>query len=430
MMVDGSLTDNAASHSVGTSARVCRDGYWGFASESSGVEANSQKLLSKANRNAQAMSAFGSKQPLNLPTSHYRGEHIFQGKTPFTKQECIDWLQTLDGLCRDKYPKLSSMQFFLSSEQHNKHLLTSTDSDVYSSVLRSECMCIFSIEGKDGQPVELYDWISGKGGIADLDLNLSVMEQRLDELYQHLMAKREAVPAVGGNHTLIFAPTLTGMLAHEAMGHPCEADIVQGGAATCELLGEQVASDLITMVDFAHHYDGLETQIPVYADDEGTPANDVVMIDKGVLNGFMHSRETSAEMEMPLTGNARAYDINDEPLIRMRNTAILPGTDSYNDMIEGVEQGYLLLSSSNGQADSTTEFMFGVDLGYEIKNGKLGRAIKDTTVSGKAMDVLRSVDAVADDMQWECGGYCGKKQMMLVSVGGPSLRATAHLGGE
>jgi TldD protein len=114
----------------------------------------------------------------------------------------------------------------------------------------------------------------------------------------------------------------------------------------------------------------------------------------------------------------------------MRNTAILPGNDKLADMIAGVDNGYLLLTAGNGQADSTTEFMFGVKLGYEIRDGRVGRAIRDTTLSGRAIDMLQTVDAVSDDMHWIATGYCGKKQPMVVSFGGPALRARAKLGGE
>ena len=114
----------------------------------------------------------------------------------------------------------------------------------------------------------------------------------------------------------------------------------------------------------------------------------------------------------------------------MRNTVILPGHDKLADMIAGVDQGYLLMKTANGQADSTTEFMFGITLGYEINGGRLGRAIRDTTLSGSAIKVLQSVDAVSDDMYWTCAGYCGKKQPMVVSMAGPALRARAHLGGQ
>jgi TldD protein len=229
---------------------------------------------------------------------------------------------------------------------------------------------------------------------------------------------------------VVLAPPLAGMLAHEAMGHPCEADIVLGGAVTGSLLGQSVASELVSMVDFAHHFEGEEVMIPVYADDEGTPARDAVLIRDGILTEFMNSRETAARLGHSPTGSARAYAPADEPLIRMRNTAILPGRSTLEDLIAGVEEGYLLMKTGNGQADSTTEFMFGVTLAYEIRQGKLGRAIRDTTVSGSAIKVLQSVDAVSDDMYWSCSGYCGKKQPMVVSMGGPALRAQAHIGGE
>ena len=169
--------------------------------------------------------------------------------------------------------------------------------------------------------------------------------------------------------------------------------------------------------------------VPVYADDEGTPARDAVLIERGRLNAFMSSRETAARLGIEATGSARAYNPNDEPLVRMRNTAILPGASKLDEMIAGVDDGYLLLKTSNGQADSTTEFMFGITLGYEIRDGRIGRAIRNTTVSGSAIKVLQSVDAVSDDMQWTCAGYCGKKQPMVVSMGGPAIRARAHLGG-
>ena len=99
-------------------------------------------------------------------------------------------------------------------------------------------------------------------------------------------------------------------------------------------------------------------------------------------------------------------------------------------MIEGVDEGYLLMATSNGQADTTTEFMFGINLAYEIRGGRLGRAVRDTTLSGSAIEVLKTVDAVSDDMVWGANGYCGKKQPMVVSMGGPAVRARAHLGGQ
>jgi TldD protein len=229
---------------------------------------------------------------------------------------------------------------------------------------------------------------------------------------------------------VVMAPKLAGMLAHEAMGHPCEADLVLGGSVTAGLVGQRVASDLVTMIDAAHHFNGEETMVPVYADDEGVPSTDAVLIERGILKEFMTSRETAARLGLRATGSARAYSPHDEPLIRMRNTVIVPGTSKLDAMIAGVDDGVMVMDTGNGQADSTTEFMFSVTLAYEIRNGKLGRSLRDTTISGSAIKVLQSVDAVSDDLYWSCSGYCGKKQPMVVSMGGPALRARVHVGGE
>ncbi len=144
----------------------------------------------------------------------------------------------------------------------------------------------------------------------------------------------------------------------------------------------------------------------------------------------MNSRETANHFNMKPRGNARAYTFSDEPLIRMRNTAIMPGKDKLDDIIASVDDGYYFISTNNGQADTTGEFMFGVCMGYEIKKGKLGRAILDTTISGMAFEMLKTVDMVSDTMVWSSSGFCGKKQPMPVGMGGPALRCKVMIGGR
>jgi TldD protein len=184
------------------------------------------------------------------------------------------------------------------------------------------------------------------------------------------------------------------------------------------------------MVDFAHTALGQLCPLPVYVDDEGVIAEDVVLIENGILKSFMHSRETARHFDVAPQGNARGFLFSDEPLIRMRNTAILPGKSKLDDMISSIDDGYYLVKTGNGQADTTGEFTFSVSLGYEIKNGKLGKAIRDTTISGVAFEMLKSVDMVSDDMNWECSGFCGKKQAMTVGAGGPAIRCDMNIGGR
>ena len=430
LMVDGALTQNVQTSDAGASARVLQDGYWGFASGTDTSESGIARLVDQARRNAAAMGRFGPKQLHPLVGGSYQGEHVFRGRAAISQKDCVEQLSALGAWIRQRYPDLKSTRLIISDEHHTKRVANSLGANALASIQRAAAHVIFSAESADGAPVELIEYTSCKGSLADLELGPAAWQPVLDELHRHLRAKCEAVPARGGHHTVVLAPPLAGMLAHEAMGHPCEADIVLGGAVTGSLVGQRVASDLVTMIDLAHSFRGEETLIPVYCDDEGTPASDAVLIRDGILTQFMSSRETASRLGIAATGSARAYAPSDEPLVRMRNTAILPGTTRFDDMIAGVDDGYLLMKTGNGQADSTTEFMFGISLAYEIKGGKLGRAIKDTTLSGSAIKVLQSTDAVSNDMHWSCSGYCGKKQPMVVSTGGPALRVRAHLGGE
>jgi TldD protein len=426
-MVNGALTLNQRSSEAGSSARVLERGYWGFAAAPGD---SLDHVLVQAQRNAQAMAGFGAAETHpNLPDGIHVGSHAIQGKPALTSAHCIERLQALHAQCHALMPGLQSLRLMLQEEVHQKHVRNSLGADAQVEIRRGVLMVVPVVLADDGKPVELWHRASARGSAADLDWDEQRLAAALTRLYEHLQAKRVAVPARGGAHVVVMGPALAGILAHEAMGHPCEGDIVLGGSATGALLGQQVASPLITMVDHAHQAFGQEAMMPVYADDEGSPASDAVLIDKGILQGFMHSRETAARLGMATTGSARAYAPGDEPLVRMRNTYIHPGESKLQAMIEGVEDGYLLLETTNGQADTTTEFMFGIGLGYEIKNGRIGRAIRDTTVSGQAIKVLSAVDAVSDDCEISSLGYCGKKQVMPVSMGGPALRTRAQLGG-
>jgi TldD protein len=429
-MVDGHLTANLRTGQQGLSARAYVDGYWGFASAPLEGAGQRERVQHEALANARAMARFGPRRALAMPSAPYRGEHAIAGRAPLSATECNERLAALHAHCLQHYPGLRATRLLIGDEHHTKHLRTGAGGDSVASIQRAFCGIVLGAEDDSGAPIEVDLLRSCKGSLADLDWSLETLAPLLARAHEHLQAKRHAVAARGGQRTVVLAPELAGMLAHEAMGHPCEADAVLGGAVTASLVGQPVASELVTMVDIAHTWNGAEAMAPVYVDDEGTPARDVVMIDRGRLTGFMHSRETAARLGEAATGNARAYNPNDEPLVRMRNTVILPGTSKLAEMIAGVDDGYLLLKTSNGQADSTTEFMFGVTLAYEIRAGRIGRAVRNTTLSGSALKVLSSVDAVSDDMHWDCSGYCGKKQPMIVAMGGPALRTSAHLGGE
>ena len=286
--------------------------------------------------------------------------------------------------------------------------------------------------GADGKPVELHKVVGG--GYGSFDKNYVKPEDcyaEIDALYERIQQKaKDGVYPDAGTKTVILGGILSGMLAHEAVGHTVEADLVIGGSVAGPCLNKRVGSDLVNLVDFAHTAFGAPTPLPVYVDDEGTAATDAVLIKDGILVGYMNNRESAERFDMVPTGNARAYLFSDEPLIRMRNTAVLPGKSKLEDMIASIDDGYYLTDTNNGQADTTGEFMFGVTFGYEIKKGKLGRPLLDTTISGVAFDMLKTVDMLSDEMIWASSGMCGKKQPMPVGMGGPAVKCRVNIGGR
>jgi TldD protein len=146
---------------------------------------------------------------------------------------------------------------------------------------------------------------------------------------------------------------------------------------------------------------------------------------------YLHNRETAAHFGVEPTGNARAWEYADEPLIRMRNTYIEPGSQTLEEILASTPDGYFLDGARNGQADSTGEFMFGVERAYRIRNGKLAELLRGVTITGNAFEVLQSVDAVSRDFLWDLGsGHCGKGQPAKVDAGGPYIRCRAIVGGR
>ena len=268
---------------------------------------------------------------------------------------------------------------------------------------------------------DYYDVIGGLGQYEDL-----LLIRKLCGIIPCIkLGKAEGLQAGYKSYTGF---QISGILV-STIGHTTEADFVSGSIAR-DYLNERVATEIVNLVDFAAEYDNKPCPVPVYIDDEGTRAEDVVIIQDGILKNYMNNKELALEFNTSPTGNARAYTFSDEPLVRMRNTAILPGENSLEEMIASIEDGYYFIDTNNGQADATSEFMFGVTFGYEIKNGKLGRAIKDTTISGVAFDVLKTVSMISNEMYWSSGGMCGKKQMIPVGFGGPAIKCKVNIGGK
>ena len=429
-LLSGSIVNNARSDISGVSARVYRHGTYGFSSMAEYSAEAAEKVLRAASENAAFMDGHAPAGKPSLPVLPYDRYQVKNGINDPAQKVYIDFAKALDAYIADHCPELISRVVVATEDSMEKLLVTSDGMDSHAIAPRSYCYVFMTAETPDGQPVELF---KSFGGAGTFDLNFTdpaVWHPQIDQLYEHLMQKREGVYADAGEKTVILGGMMTGMLSHEAVGHTVEADLVLGGSVAAHSLNKRVAGEKVTLTDFAHTAFGKRCPLPVFVDDEGTKAEDVTLIKDGILVGYMNSRETAQHFGMEPKGNARAWLFSDEPLIRMRNTSVHPGTDKLEDMIASIDDGYYLIDSGNGQADTTGEFMFGVTMGYEIKNGKLGKALLDTTISGVAFDMLKTVDMVGDDVVWTSSGFCGKKQPMPVGMGGPALRCKVMIGGR
>ena len=433
MMLNGSLTANNSGTSRGLSARVVKGGAYGFASGTG--YGDDIEAIARVVQTATTNAAF-------LDSHVQRGKPDFPANAPFTRKDGLEQdlpveqsyllgiVDELDSYIAERFPKLLSRRIFARVLDMEKLLYTSDGVVSHSYVPRSNVYVFMTTQDKDGQPVELYKVLGGYGNFLAKFPNAEDLFGKLENQYEQLILKAEGVYAKPGIQTVILDSDLAGILAHEAVGHTVEADFVETGSVGGPMFGKQVASEKVSLVDIAHDAFGKLAPVPVFVDDEGTLAQDQMLIENGILTGYMHNKESALKYDHTPNGNARAFDFSDEPLIRMRNTCILPGTDKLEDMIASVEDGYFFTDMNNGQADSTGEFMFGVPMGFEIKNGKLGRAVKDTTVSGVAFEVLKTADMVSDTVTWTNSGMCGKKQMIPVSMGGPAIKVQINVGGR
>ncbi len=429
-LLSGNIVQNARSDISGVSARVYRNGTFGFSSMAEYSPEAAEKVLKAASENADFMD---SHAPAGKPALPALSRDVYKTENDIhdpAQRVYIDFSKQLDSYIAGKYPALMSRMVIATEDSMEKLLVTSDGMDSHAIAPRSYIYVFLTSQAPDGSPVELFRAFGGEG---TFDVNFTdpaLYYEKIDDLYEKLMQKREGVYADAGLKTVILGGMMTGMLSHEAVGHTVEADLVLGGSVAAHNLNKRVASDMVTLTDFANTAFGERCPLPVFVDDEGTLAQDVTLIRNGILTGYMNNRESALHFGMEPRGNARAWLFSDEPLIRMRNTAVHPGTDKLEDMIASIDDGYYLIDSNNGQADTTGEFMFGVTMGYEIKGGKLGKALLDTTISGVAFEMLKTVDMVSDEITWSSSGFCGKKQPMPVGMGGPALRCKVMIGGR
>ncbi|MCX7101289.1 MAG: metalloprotease TldD [Methylobacter sp.] len=243
------------------------------------------------------------------------------------------------------------------------------------------------------------------------------------EAVRQALVNLEAVDAPAGNMTVVLGPGWPGILLHEAIGHGLEGDFNRKGtSAFSGRVGERVASDLCTVVD-----DGTlpDRRGSLSIDDEGTPTEKTVLIENGILKGYMQDKLNARLMGVSPTGNGRRESYAHLPMPRMTNTYMLPGNHDPGEIIKSVKKGLYARNFGGGQVDITSgKFVFSASEAYLIENGQITRAVKGATLIGNGPDVLTKVSMVGNDLQLDSGvGSCGKEgQSVPVGVGQPTLK--------
>jgi len=297
-------------------------------------------------------------------------------------------------------------------------ILTSDGRSVRDERVQS-LLSIFLVGQKDGEVQTAYE---AEGGFSGFELfseeRVAALVEKTVTRLKGLLSAREAER---GRKTVVLASEAGGTMIHEAIGHGLEADLALEGLSCYKgMLGERVASSLVSVVDDPT----LPRKRGSYAfDDEGVAAQRTVLVEEGVLRGYLFDRFHALKHGTKSTGNGRRESFRFKPIPRMSNTLILPGKDDPEKIISSVEDGILVVKMGGGEVDTVTgDFVFDIQEGYLIKGGGKGEMVKNATLMGNGPKVLKAIDMVGSDLGFGLG-TCGKDgQGVPVSDAQPTLR--------
>ncbi len=292
--------------------------------------------------------------------------------------------------------------------------------DVY--VADDQCYTLLAVHCVAGDGSGMTTGYETGGGTSGLEF----LEEFAPETLARTAARRAvtALPAPrveGGRMPVVLSSEAGGTMVHEAIGHGLEADLARQGLSVYkDRLGTAVGSPLVTIVDDGA-VPGRRGSFGV--DDEGTPPGRTVLVEKGVLKGFLHDRLSAMRDGVPPTGNGRRESYRHRPIPRMSNTLILPGSAPPEEILRPVARGLLVVKMGGGQVNTVTgDFMFEVAEGYRIENGARGERVRGATITGNGPEALSMIEAVGTDLGFGLG-TCGKDgQGVPVGDAQPTLR--------
>ena len=382
----------AAIRRAASSASLAKRGHAGVAAE--GPRATNTKL-------------YGDESPLASPG--------FSDK--------VALLAEIDAYTRERDPRVKQVNVSLAGERRMIEILRA-DGKLVRDVRPLARVNVGVTLEKDGRRESGY---SGAGGRAGFETWIEPhrWKEQVAEAIRQAEVNLDAIACPAGEMDVVLGPGWNGVLLHEAVGHGLEGDFNRKGiSAFSGRIGERVASPGVTVFDDGTLY-GRRGSLSV--DDEGTPTDRTILIEDGILVGYMHDRMSARLMGMKETGNGRRQSFAHMPMVRMTNTGMMGGDTPLAEMIASMKRGLYCANFGGGQVDITNgKFVFQCTEAYLVEDGKVVAPVKGATLIGDGPSALTRVTMIGDDFGFDPGvGVCGKGgQSVPVGVGQPSLKIT------
>ncbi len=422
---DGSVKDGCYSVDRGVGVRAISGEKTGFAY----ADDIALPALSQAADAARTIARSGGSNSVqayrtNAPTPRYAATDPI-GSAP--EEDKVALLSRIDAFARGLDPRVREVTARIAAS-HEIHLVVASDGTLAGDVRPLVRFDVTVIAERDGRRERGF---GGAGGRHDLGWLLpqgpdgkdAAAEAVAREAVRQALLNLDAVDAPAGSMPVVLGPGWPGVLLHEAVGHGLEGDFNRKGTSTYSgRIGERIASELCTVIDDATLGDRRGS---LTLDDEGTPGQRTVLIENGVLTGYMQDKLNAGLMGAAPTGNGRRQSYAHLPMPRMTNTFLLDGASEPDEIVASVDRGVFAVSFGGGQVDiASGQFTFSATEAYLIEGGRVTTPIRGATLIGNGPDIMTRVSMVGNDLELDHGvGVCGKDgQTVPVGVGQPTLK--------
>ena len=356
--------------------------------------------------------------PPKRTNRHIYGDENPLDATPFADKVAL--LSRIDAAARKRDPRIRQVGISMVAS-HSAVEIVRADGQAIRDLRPLVRLNVEIVTEVNGRRERGYHGLGGRYPLERL-MDEATWQRCIDMALAQSLVNQESVDAPAGKMNVVLGSGWCGVLLHEAVGHGLEGDFNRKGQSTFSgRMGEQVAAKGVTIVDRG---DIAERRGSLTIDDEGTPTQENVLIEDGVLKGYMQDRLNARLMGVEPTGNGRRESYGHAPMPRMTNTYMTAGNDDPEEMIARAGNGIYTKSFGGGQVDITSgKFVFSCTEAYRIENGKLGAPIKGATLIGNGPDVMTKVKAIGTDFELDEGiGICGKGgQSVPAGVGQPTL---------